>query len=244
MFIGSCSDNSPKELGIKTVLSPYYSRLFGKPRKDYLYKLHHMGIKQKVKDGYLIGPSQYFHDESDSDCQTAFLYNKGTKNEDEDFSDGYSVTRYWVRYVGTYRYQGKKMFAFRVYPDKEGYDNILRDPDEVSGAPIDKSPSDMEISNNMAVANFMCHVPGTPPEKNILYSLNTTEVMQSAPGGVLVRINTIMGPSSPSDVAFIYTNENFVDGAILNGRYAYYVGVYKYQTVLGSEKNVYAFRLK
>ena len=241
-LINSSSNNSSKELGIKEVLYSSRCNTFGNPRKDYLYKLNHMGIKQKVKDGYLIEPYSYFHDDKDSYCQTAFLYNKGTKNENENFNEGESITRYWARYVGIYKYQGKEMFAFKIYPGKEGFDNIVRDSSEVSQAPIDKNPSDMKISDKGAIGNILWHF--FTPEKNILYSLNTIEVMQSAPGGVLIKITTIYNANTPSDIAFLYTNENFVDGTMLNGRYAYYVGNYKYQTVLGSEKNVYAFRLK
>ena len=49
-------------------------------------------------------------------------------------------------------------------------------------------------------------------------------------------------PSAYNKTAFLYTNENFVDGQIFDEYYAYYVGNRKYQSLVGP-KNVYAFKL-
>lgn len=82
----------------------------------------------------------------------------------------------------------------------------------------------------------------TPPDENTLFSLDEMEVMQSANGGVLMRVMSGMGQDTDI-IAFLYTGENFVDGVRLAGYWAYYVGTYQYQTILGVQKNIYAFRM-
>jgi hypothetical protein len=84
-----------------------------------------------------------------------------------------------------------------------------------------------------------------PPEKNLLYKLDSVQVLQTIDGGVL--INLIPSLSSElqrnADVAFLSTDEEFVDKAFLDHRWAYYTGQYKYQSLSGAEKNIYAFKM-
>ena len=86
---------------------------------------------------------------------------------------------------------------------------------------------------------------GNTPKKDVLYELNIMQVMQSVPGGVLMRpIPVALGDHlGDSCVFFLKTNYNFVDGASLRGYFAYYVGEYQYQTILGVGKNIYSFEL-
>lgn len=82
----------------------------------------------------------------------------------------------------------------------------------------------------------------TPPDEECLYNLGEMQVMQSTDDGVLMEVMPGMGQDTEI-IAFLYTDKNFVDGANLSGYGAYYVGTYKYQTVLGAEKNIYAFKM-
>jgi len=105
---------------------------------------------------------------------------------------------------------------------------------------------DKHFNEQASVANFLSNPFGnsTPNEKD-LYSLNMVQVMQTGVGGVLITINPVaaMGTPLPNSVAFLYTDENFVDGTNLDGYWAYYVGPYRYQSVIGAVKNVHAFKL-
>ena len=104
----------------------------------------------------------------------------------------------------------------------------------------------LEFNQEIAVANFVSNGLGTlTPDRKYVYSLNMMQVMQTTNEGVLIKVNPILtdGAAVLSEVAFLYTNESFVDGANLDGYWASYAGTYQYQTLLGASKNVHAFRL-
>lgn len=79
------------------------------------------------------------------------------------------------------------------------------------------------------------------PTSGFLYSLHQMNVFQSIEGGVLIRSNIII-PGYDNKTFFLYTNKNFVDGQTLQGLYAYFVGIKKYQSLVG-QRNVYAFKV-
>lgn len=84
------------------------------------------------------------------------------------------------------------------------------------------------------------------PKENCLYKLDNMQVVQSVPGGVLMKSNLGISMGFPeSQIAFLYVHDGkqFVDGQYLNGYWAYYVGLYQYTTTMGIEKNVYSFNM-
>lgn len=102
------------------------------------------------------------------------------------------------------------------------------------------------FEDRLGVADLLSNGLGvvTPNEK-FIYSLNMMQVFQSAEGGVLIKGSSALtwGSGLTTAVAFLYTDEDFVDGASLDSCWASYIGTYKYQTVLGVEKNIHAFKL-
>lgn len=78
------------------------------------------------------------------------------------------------------------------------------------------------------------------PHKDYLYRLDNIKVFQTLPKGVLINCKDKFGINEK--IAFLYTDSNFVDGKLLNGLFAYYVGTFKYTSMAGT-RNVYAFRL-
>lgn len=84
--------------------------------------------------------------------------------------------------------------------------------------------------------------PGWNPEKGYLYGLEYMQVFQAAKGGYLMRQHPFLTVGTPR-IAFLFTSKSFVDEDNLGGGYAEYVGVYKYQSILGV-KTVHSFRLR
>ena len=84
-----------------------------------------------------------------------------------------------------------------------------------------------------------------PPEANLLYKLDSVQVLQIIDGGVLISLNPLVSSQSHlnTDIAFIATGEKFAENALLIGRWAYYTGQYKYKSVSGAERNVNAFKM-
>ena len=125
-----------------------------------------------------------------------------------------------------------------------------------STVPIKPSMNDKQVAlsrpkikmeeSELGVANFLSNLLGLEePNDHHYYNLNMTQVMQSAKDGVLIKVNPIftMGEPINTEVAFLYTDRDFIDGTGLDNLWAAYVGIYQYQTVLGGVKKIHAFRL-
>ena len=147
-----------------------------------------------------------------------------------------------------------------AYGLKNEYDKAKNDVDKAEQLGFKVQPSLLEALRKSPYANILANTKfvrtddiisalspqaGTAPSDNCLYSLNGMEVMQSTSQGVLMRITPGLYGDVPYNpiIAFLYTDDNFVDGILLNGYWGYYAGTYKYQTVLGVQKNIYAFKL-
>ena len=75
------------------------------------------------------------------------------------------------------------------------------------------------------------------PDREHLYSLNKMAVFQSLPGGVLMQVSPQEFEEKMAaqffglaDTAFLKTNQDFADGALLNGYLAVHIGTYEYTT--------------
>lgn len=76
------------------------------------------------------------------------------------------------------------------------------------------------------------------PRNNYAYrASDVIEVMQSVPGGILVRVYSLN-----SQIAFIKTSKEYVDGQLISPFWVIYNGkTYSYQTIFGAQKKVYRF---
>jgi len=83
--------------------------------------------------------------------------------------------------------------------------------------------------------------PQWKPEEGYLYSLRQMQAMQTIDNGILMKPYMYMYLNSDKTI-FLHTNKIFVDGQLLDGHYAYYIGTFKYRSFIGT-KNVYAFKL-
>ena len=83
------------------------------------------------------------------------------------------------------------------------------------------------------------------PDQEHLYSLNKMTVFQSLPNGVLIEVapNIEVPIRVKMDTAFLKTDRDFADGAMLNGYLAAFRGTYEYNTKDERNKKVLAFKL-
>ena len=83
------------------------------------------------------------------------------------------------------------------------------------------------------------------PDSEHLYSLSKMTVFQSLPDGVLMRAAQSIEErlQALEDVAFLKTDQDFADGAMLNDYLAAYRGTYEYTTTDERNKKVLAFKL-
>lgn len=79
------------------------------------------------------------------------------------------------------------------------------------------------------------------PEKGYLYDLEYMQVLQVTSDGLILATNSLVAMPNDKNI-FLYTDKKFVDGDSLNGYYATYYGIYKYQSILG-QRTIHSFRL-
>lgn len=100
--------------------------------------------------------------------------------------------------------------------------------------------------SKIGVADCLSNSGGViTPDKEHLYSLNNMVVSQSIPDGVLMQLAPNLDEPRLvlTDNAFLITDRDFADGAMLNGYLAAYRGTYEYSTTNGLNKKVLAFKL-
>ena len=101
----------------------------------------------------------------------------------------------------------------------------------------------VDISNKaLLTATLLNYMPLTP-NKNTLYDLQNTRVIQTLPKGILVGGSGVVSDFGiyTDKMAFIYTSKDFVDGEPLQGEVKF-VGTYQYRSVLGANRKVNAYR--
>lgn len=107
-----------------------------------------------------------------------------------------------------------------------------------------KQKTGYEFSTEGSVLDFVSSTFGHgSPSKGVLYAVNNVRVLQSVPGGVLFVMDTSGTYMVDSGVGFLATNKKYADGSFIHGVYAAYTGLKSYNTVLGANKQVYAFKV-
>lgn len=79
------------------------------------------------------------------------------------------------------------------------------------------------------------------PISNHLYYLNGLQVFQNIPGGFLASLRGGLGYSD--NLIFVATNRQFVDNTALDNIAVLLTGTKTYNTILGSNKTIYAFKI-
>lgn len=104
--------------------------------------------------------------------------------------------------------------------------------------------SQTKFETTKSLLQTLSYFEGSTPQENCLYDLFGMVVTQVVKDGALITTNPYYGLNySRYPAVFLYTSKAFVDGESLGGYWAYYVGTYRYTTVLGAQKTVYAFKL-
>lgn len=95
---------------------------------------------------------------------------------------------------------------------------------------------------NNTLTSYMINSYSFRPEKEYLYDLKRLEVFQRVPGGYLLRAD-ISG--YPSEIIFIKTNRFFPVGSQFDSNQVFVTltGKQRYTTLLGEDKEVFAFRI-
>lgn len=92
---------------------------------------------------------------------------------------------------------------------------------------------------------YLSNEYGIVPKKGYLYPAHFIIAIQQMDNGYLITANPRYydsGDYSHPGVAFLYTTRRFSENSDV-GKYAYYVGKYKYQTIAGFQKEISAFKL-
>jgi len=131
--------------------------------------------------------------------------------------------------------------VFSDSPDNTGM--LTETPEQVA-------QDEQKPISKIGVADCLTNKNGIiTPDAEHLYSLDKMTVFQSIPDGLLMRVPRIVNYDDPlhsqneSDTAFLKTDRDFADGAMLNGYLAAYRGTYEYQTTEKTIKKVLAFKL-
>ncbi|MFA5119500.1 MAG: tetratricopeptide repeat protein [Candidatus Omnitrophota bacterium] len=113
--------------------------------------------------------------------------------------------------------------------------------------PVSVFAKGIEFKTTNSLFQILSPYQGSSPQNNCLYDLSGMIVLQSLKDGVLIEMDPTVyydwAIHSKHPIVFLYTAEELVDGASLKGRWAYYVGPFKYLNTFGSQKTVYAFRI-
>ena len=91
-------------------------------------------------------------------------------------------------------------------------------------------------------ANLIAYMLGyETPVKEYLYYLDGMEVLQNVSGGILAQMQPTFGYSNKT--ILVSTNKRFVDGTNLSGIPVVLTGTTSYNTLIGSNKTVYTFKI-
>ena len=112
--------------------------------------------------------------------------------------------------------------------------------------PEQAAMDEKKLISTRGVADCLSNKYGViTPDTDYLYSLNKMVAFQSLPDGLLIQIARNLDEPQLvlTDVAFLKTDRDFADGAMLNGYLAAYKGTYEYTTTDERRKKVLAFKL-